>query len=68
MDLVKSVNEATVKLQELSTKDITQETQDRITKLKAHLIESRGDPTIQREYVVKTNELLNQHSIKPKTT
>lgn len=66
MNLLKEVDWATLKLDKFSQSDHDQETQDKITKLRAHKLEARGDPDRLREYIVKIDELIPNYNSKIK--
>ena len=60
MNLLKEVDRATLKLDKIEQSNITPETRDKITKLRAHKLESKGNADKLREYIVKIDELIPQ--------
>ena len=60
MNLLKEVDRATLKLDKIEQSNITPETRDKITKLRAHKLEAKGNADKLREYIVKIDELIPQ--------
>ena len=64
MNLLKEVDRATLKLDKIEQSNITPETRDKITKLRAHKLEAKGNADKLREYIVKIDELIPLENVK----